>query len=802
MPEAKLDVIVDPSGAISGSSRAKQAINSINDSSRKMATEMEKARQAQERMNASAQKLVGAIRAAGTAWLVYKGVMNTYIKNSMEAERVSTQLDAVLKSTRGAAGLTAVEIKKMASEMQMLTTYGDEEVLSMQNLLLTFKHIKGDTFKQATMAVLDLSTAMGTDLNSAAIQVGKALNDPKIGLTALQRVGITFSEEQKKLIKNFQETGKVAEAQKIILKELESQFGGSAKAATNNLGGAIQQLKNKFGDLFEINATGEFGAMTVAVKELTKTLDTKPVQDFTQELGKLIANGITGATDALKTMAENVDTVKAAIIGLSSLKLSKAVLAFLGLSGGTASAISIGIGGIAYGAIQNKQRADEQLESIRVLESAGKIPLGSLGKGYTGKQLKEMAASLSGSEWSSNSLGAIRALEGTNLGHIAPIIKDDLKPAGGGGSGSKSGSRSGKTAAEEALERIKKKAQEAGVEISAALSRLDAQNAMLEEAKSAAAEGTNRYYEDLDWENQQGLLGDSEYLVILKARFDELTAGLGETEEGFKNVTGWSDEAKDAFAKLQTVGGSLASETMELLQGQFEAGTLTGAQYVSALEAIKVQFEQYPAIVKMAQQAIDAFNATAKNTLPTLASQVQDAWNDMEMSIAQVPTAMGDAFMSAIKGSQSLGDALNGLLADIGAVIAKALIMKYLVGPIMGFMGFADGGVFQGGQLTAFAQGGVVNKPTLFPFASGVGLMGEAGAEAIMPLERGSDGKLGVKNNSGGGQPVIINVLDKGDLEQVTYEAMAKYPGSQIITNHVMRQRVERGSLAFGGAVR
>ena len=217
MPEAKLDVIVDPSGAITGSSQAKQAINSMNDSTRKMATEMEKARQAQERMSAAAQKMVGAIRAAGTAWLVYKGIMNTYVRNSMEAERVSTQLDAVLKSTKSAAGLTAVEIKNMASEMQMLTTFGDEEVVSMQNLLLTFKNIKGDTFKQATMAILDLSTAMGTDLSSAAIQVGKALNDPKIGLTALQRVGITFSDEQKKLIKSFTDTGKVAEAQKIIL---------------------------------------------------------------------------------------------------------------------------------------------------------------------------------------------------------------------------------------------------------------------------------------------------------------------------------------------------------------------------------------------------------------------------------------------------------------------------------------------------------------------------------------------------------------------------------------------------------
>jgi phage-related minor tail protein len=775
MPEAKLDVIVDPSGAITGSSQAKQAINSINDSTRKMATEMEKARQAQERINAATQRMVGAIRAAGTAWLVYKGIMSTYIRNSVEAEKVSTQLDAVLKSTKSAAGLTAVEIKNMASEMQMLTTFGDEEVVSMQNLLLTFKHIKGDTFKQATMAILDLSTAMGTDLSSAAIQVGKALNDPKIGLTALQRVGITFNQSQKDMIKKFQETGKVAEAQKIILKELESQFGGSAKAATNNLGGALAQLKNKFGDLFEINATDEFNAITTAIKELTKALDTEPVKEFTQELGKLVAGGIETATKGLKLMADNVDTLKDALGALMAMKVGSW---FGGLQGAIIGGAGYILGKGAYDFVKNDQAQAKITMDMLKREQGGYSMTSSAGESYGGMFAAERAA-LVGNKSKSP---------------VVPTVKV------GSSSGGKS--KSGKTAAEEALERIKKKAQEAGAEIAAALTRLDAQNAALQEAKDAAAEGESRYYDSLRWENQEGLLGDTEYLDILKKRFADLSTELEGLGIDMQNVSNWSEPMRSTFSEMQSVVGTLASDQMELLRGQFENGALTNAQYLSALTAIKDQFAQYPAIVKMADQAIAAFNATTQNTLPTVANQVKAAWDDMEMSIAQVPTAMGDAFMSAIKGSQSLGDALNSLLADIGAVIAKALIMKYLVGPIMGFMGFADGGVFQGGQLTAFASGGVVNKPTLFPFANGIGLMGEAGPEAIMPLERGADGKLGVKNNAGGGQPVIINVLDKGDLEQVTYEAMAKYPGSQIVTNHVLRQRVERGSLAFGGAVR
>lgn len=793
MPEAKLDVIVDPSGAISGSSQAKQAINSINDSTRKMATEMEKARQAQERINAATQRMVGAIRAAGTAWIVYKGIMNTYIRNSIEAERVSTQLDAVLKSTKGAAGLTAVEIKNMASEMQMLTTYGDEEVLSMQNLLLTFKQIKGDTFKQATMAVLDLSTAMGTDLNSAAIQVGKALNDPKIGLTALQRVGITFSDTQKKLIKDFTETGRVAEAQKIILKELESQFGGSAKAATNNLGGAIQQLKNKFGDLFEINASDEFSSITAAVKELTKTLDTKPVQEFTQELGKLIANGITGATEGLKIMADNVDALKTAFGALMAMKVGSWLGGIQGALIGGAGYI---LGKGAYDFVKNDQAQAKITMDMLKREQGGYSMTSSAGESYGGMFAAERAA-LVGNKSKSP---------------VVPTVKV------GSSSGGKS--KSGKTAAEEALERIKKKAQEAGVEIAAALSRLDAQNAAMEEAKSAATEGVSKYYESLRWENQQGLLGDTEYLDALKRQFSELGTELEVLGVDIQNVSNWSEPMRQAFSEIQSVAGGLATDTMDLLQKQFESGTLTNAQYLSALEAIKVKFVEYPSVVKMAEEAIQAFNLSAQASLPTVAGQVQSAWNDMNTAIAQAPSSIGDAFVSAIRGAENLGDAMRNLLQDIGAVIAKALIMKYIVGPIMGFADggivgsvgtpasavgldnwvgaksiFGRGGVFNSGQLTAFASGGIVNKPTLFPFASGVGLMGEAGAEAIMPLKRTSSGDLGVQADGGGMTNITMNINAVDSKSFVEMMRTNRASVESIVVENIMRNGAVRGAI-------
>jgi hypothetical protein len=80
------------------------------------------------------------------------------------------------------------------------------------------------------------------------------------------------------------------------------------------------------------------------------------------------------------------------------------------------------------------------------------------------------------------------------------------------------------------------------------------------------------------------------------------------------------------------------------------------------------------------------------------------------------------------------------------------------LGGLFSFLGFANGGVFQGGRVTPFARGGVVSRPTLFPMANGAGLMGEAGPEAIMPLRRGPDGRLGVSAAKGNAQPQTLHV--------------------------------------------
>jgi hypothetical protein len=140
----------------------------------------------------------------------------------------------------------------MAQEMSATagaSIFSDDAILGATNVLATFTEIKGTSFQGATQAILDISQAMGTDLQSSAVQVGKALNDPIAGISALSRVGVTFNDDQKALIESMVAVGDVAGAQQIILNELGREFGGSAAAAVNTFAGQQIVLAEQFADV-------------------------------------------------------------------------------------------------------------------------------------------------------------------------------------------------------------------------------------------------------------------------------------------------------------------------------------------------------------------------------------------------------------------------------------------------------------------------------------------------------------------------------------------------------------------------
>lgn len=202
----------------------------------------------------------GALRGIGQAALnavsggisMLSSIVSSSIDEAAQWQSALAQTEAVIASTGGAAGRTAEEMAGLASDLSAasgMSLFSDDAILGAQNVLATFTNIQGVQFDDATAAIVDISQALGTDLQSASIQVGKALNDPIAGVGALSRVGVSFTEQQKEQIKTLQQSGDIVGAQAIIMGELNRQFGGSAAAAVNTYAGQMTVLTEQLNDV-------------------------------------------------------------------------------------------------------------------------------------------------------------------------------------------------------------------------------------------------------------------------------------------------------------------------------------------------------------------------------------------------------------------------------------------------------------------------------------------------------------------------------------------------------------------------
>jgi hypothetical protein len=178
------------------------------------------------------------------------------IDEARDAERIGRKTEAVLKSTGQQAGVTADQVSDLAGALSEKVGVDDEVVQSGENVLLTFTKIRNeagagnDIFNQTTTAALNMSAAMdqsgdsGASLQENIVRVGKALNDPIKGMTALQKVGVTFTQQQKDQITALVESGNTLEAQKMILRELQTEFGGMAEASADSTDKAVVSWGN------------------------------------------------------------------------------------------------------------------------------------------------------------------------------------------------------------------------------------------------------------------------------------------------------------------------------------------------------------------------------------------------------------------------------------------------------------------------------------------------------------------------------------------------------------------------------
>ena len=225
-----------------------RSLKKVSSEAKKEANEVAKVAKGVALGNLLSQGITGGIGLAVKGFTMLKNSIKEWRDAAGVQIKAEKNLTQTIKSTGGAAGLTATEIKEMAAGLQKTTNFGDEVIMQGQAMLLTFTKIGKDVFPEATEAMLNFAQKFQVEPQQAAIMIGKALNDPIRGIVAMRRVGVSFTEEQEKQIKNFMAQGKQVEAQKVILGELNTEFGGMAKAMAS----PFKQLQNQIGDIKEV----------------------------------------------------------------------------------------------------------------------------------------------------------------------------------------------------------------------------------------------------------------------------------------------------------------------------------------------------------------------------------------------------------------------------------------------------------------------------------------------------------------------------------------------------------------------
>jgi uncharacterized protein YoxC len=311
---------------------------------------------------------IGRVVGALGITLGFAAIVNGFkdaVTAAEEARVANDRIEAIAKSMDEFGTQTAKVTKRIQdyADSQEMTVGVDAEVIkATQAKLLTFRNLTktadtmGGSFDRATIAAIDMASAGFGSAESNATQLGKALNDPIKGITALNRAGITFTEDQKKLIESLVESGKVLEAQDIILTEIESQVGGTAEATVT----ASQRMNIAFGEIQEKVGT----ALLPVLDEFSQWLATPEgkakLQEIVDGLVAIIEQGI----KLVAWVNENKDWLVPMVLAIGGLtaawniataaantyKAAALLAAGAGVAGATAAGVGAGLAGIGAGA--------------------------------------------------------------------------------------------------------------------------------------------------------------------------------------------------------------------------------------------------------------------------------------------------------------------------------------------------------------------------------------------------------------------------------------------------------------------
>lgn len=635
--------------------------------------------------------LAGAMGLAGGGFAIAKtlGLAQTQ-------ELAEKKLAATLEATGHAAGFSAGELKKYAAELQGVTNIGDEVTINAQAMLATFRNIRGDEFTRATELMLDMSAVMDTDLKSAAVQLGKALNDPAQGLSALTRVGVSFTEQQKEQVKQMMAVGDIAGAQKLILEELAGEFGGAARAMADPL----TQAKNLFGDVGE-----EIG------KQMLPTL--RSLADAALEAGQWLTWAGGEAGSMIGTLAKYGTAVLAAkgAIALVNLAIRAYTTAqkaaasativtqmVMGPAGWIKVAAGLGAAGLAIG-VMSKLLGDAEAKAKQADQGIGKLGRQAAGLGGVADEAGRLAGNLGLAAESPAELGrqveslfaklsAAKNMLADTTPAVAGYAAEYGRVASGQARGFSSADKSPLTLAGvsgDALANARKLSSELagltrlpgklGDAARRAFSAFDATVAARYRLAGLAEEMGSTVMSIDQWEQGQRDLdaASREYLATVT---EQVTA-IGELEREVQAAIDVFGSLEEAWKFGQKVDEDLRSagdaidETVRKIQGLVDLGLLDPEKETAALQS---QLEKAFGGVSTPAELMDAQSA------------LNDLYREGLITAEQLGTlgdALGEGFDRAIGGPQAYLDDLAGRVEAMknGWTDAQKEIEKFAATP-------------------------------------------------------------------------------------------------------------------------
>jgi hypothetical protein len=760
MPDmAKLVIEVTPKGIAEARKQLDELAASAGISEKKTVTLMDRFRSMQSVMQGPVAALneVGnmmkSVYAAGKELVDIYGVQ----------ERAVSNLEAVLKSTGGTVGKTSKELQDMAARLQDATTFGDEAIINMNAVLLGFRNISGDQFERTTKAVLDMSTVMGTDLTSAANMLGKALDSPIEGMSTLSRVGFIFTEDQKNLVEELQQSGDLLGAQNVILGEVEKAFGGASTAAGQLATGAIKKLENSVGD-------------------------------FKEQLGRAIAEGmmpfnvalrgmVDNATAALKAQNDLNDAYKANDRGTATLQqqllilqahrdVQKQTLDYLNQMASTSGPRTV--------PKEALQAFDKEVseENAQIALMARAIAMNAQGqKAASEAEAKRLKDEQAANEW------RLKAAE---------VMKVKTDTA------------NGKDIADSYLDNLMKEVERAawlGDDISGALEK-------------SHNEIRSTIYTLLD----SGLFSEKDMMITRLRENYEIVGKLidenSKKDQAATEIEVSGNKAKTEAIKDTTSAREAKTEADE--RAKEEAARLKLAE-AEENESLREKYQILQELESRLKAVTNAIDQSAMDAYVTSFSEIGKALEKGSLSGESFSLAMEKIGLDLLNllPRLFLAAGLQALVAQqwelgIGLIVASGFTAI--------FAGYATsaydektsksqatksamGNIFGWEGMQTFAQGGaftntIVTRPTLFSYGGKfLGEMGEAGPEAVVPLTRMSNGNLGVDAKPSNVVVQIIDQTSKGTQKE-TQETTSP-DGTKVLT--VFIRDIVTDQLSNGG---